>query len=203
MPSLFTMEEACRRGNLDAVHYFYQNNIHGDHECCVELAAERGNMDVLKFLLQHHYPCTARAVNLAARSGHTLMLIIMCNYDARTRTRCVTPETATCAAFAGSITCLRYVCSTLRVRPTERALCAAVRANSISCLQFLLDVCRLPVTHEAMRLAAIKKRFQCMQMLFDKDPFVYLKTSQWLVCTGQKKVQQAMDYAVLRNCTIK
>ena len=137
----WTINEAIYQDNLEMIKYCVANECPTDEHAC-ESAAEKGNLEILKYLHEEAeaewYDTTA---SNAAANGHLHILeyLVERKFDKF--------DTGVCqsAASNGQLDCLKYLREDVKAPWNEWAVYWANNKNQTECLQYLLDNdCPLP-----------------------------------------------------------
>ena len=136
-----TINVAALRGNLEMVKYCAANECPIDRRACAR-AALNGHLECLKYLREEaKAPWDFRTAARAARSGHPHVLeyLVERKYDKYNEFACQW------AAMNGHLDCLKYLHETAKAPWDYRAVQVAHRNNHSECLQYFLDNnCPLP-----------------------------------------------------------
>ena len=137
----WTIEVAAEQGNLEMVKYCVANECPMNESAC-ENAAENGHLEVLKYLREEaKAPWDSDTAYLAAKNGHLHILeyLFERKYDKYSTGACAY------AAENGHFDCLKYLHETAKAPWDSRAVRDAQKNNHPECVQYLLDNdCPLP-----------------------------------------------------------
>ena len=135
-----TINMAAEQGNMEMVKYCVANECPIDGRAC-EFAAENGRLEVLKYLHEEaKAPWDSETAEWAARNGHLHILeyLVERKYDEF-------DDACRWAADYGHLDCLKYLHETAEAPWDEYALEGAHENNHPECVQYLLDNnCPLP-----------------------------------------------------------
>ena len=136
-----TINVAAEQGNLEMVKYCVANECPIDVYACT-CAARNGHLEVLKCLHEEaKAPWNWRTAAWAAQNGHLHILeyLVERKYDKYNQWACVW------AARNGQLDCLKYLHETAKAPWNSEAVRGAHRNNHPECVQYLLDNnCPLP-----------------------------------------------------------
>ena len=136
-----TINVAAEQGNLEMVKYCVANECPIDVEACA-LAADGGQLECLKYLREEaKAPWDSSTAEWAAQNGHLHILeyLVERKYYEYTAYACER------AADEGHLDCLKYLHETAKAPWDEEAVREAHEENQPECLQYLLDNdCPLP-----------------------------------------------------------
>ena len=136
-----TINVAAEQGNLEMVKYCVANECPIDERAC-EYAAKNGQLEVLKYLHEEaKAPWDFFTAILAAKYGHLHILeyLVERKYDNYNEWACRG------AANKGHLDCLKYLHETAKAPWNEDAVRAAHYYKHSECVQYLLDNnCPLP-----------------------------------------------------------
>jgi hypothetical protein len=139
--SLCTIEVAAEQGNLEMVKYCIANKCPLDKQACAR-AAYNGHLEMLKYLHEEvKAPWGWTTASRAASNGHLHILeyLVERKYDEYCAWACEY------AASSGHLDCLKYLHETAKAPWDEDAVKNAHKNNQHECLQYLLDKnCPLP-----------------------------------------------------------
>jgi hypothetical protein len=137
----WTICVAAEQGNLEMVKYCVANDC-PMHAFACACAAQNGHLEVLKYLREEFKaPWDYDTAYLAAGSGHLHILeyLVERKYDTYSELACQ------CAAKYGHLDCLKYLHETAKAPWNSDAVREAREKNHLECLQYLLDNdCPLP-----------------------------------------------------------
>jgi hypothetical protein len=137
----WTIEVAAKKGNLEMVKYCVANECPVDADTCA-YAAENGHLEILKYLHEEgKAPWDWETAASAASNGrlHILEYLVERKYDQFDEDACAQ------AAENGHLDCLKYSRETAKAPWDEDAVREARENNQTECLQYLLDNnCPLP-----------------------------------------------------------
>jgi len=137
----YIINVAAEKGNLEMVKYCVANKCPINVWACAE-AAENGHLEVLKYLREKvKAPWNCITANLAARNGvlHILEYLVERKYDKYDEYACQF------AAMNGHLDCLKYLHETAKAPWNSEAVREAHKKNQTECVQYLLDNdCPLP-----------------------------------------------------------
>jgi hypothetical protein len=140
--SPLTIEAAAERGNLEMVKYCIANECPVDEHACA-CAAYNGHLECLKYLHEEaRAPWDWLTAVWAARNGHLHILeyLIERKYDKFCASACFN------TAVNGHLDCLKYLHETAKAPWDSFAVRYAHENNHRECLQYLLDNnCPLPI----------------------------------------------------------
>ena len=132
---------AAQKGNLEMVKYCVANECPIDKNACA-WAADGGHLECLKYLSEEvEEPWDSLTAEWAAESGHLHILeyLVERKYDQFDRSACM------CAATNGHLDCLKYLHETAKAPWDDDAVQEAHENNHPECVQYLLDNnCPLP-----------------------------------------------------------
>ena len=136
-----TISMAAEQGNLEMVKYCVANECPIDESACAS-AASGGNLECLKYLREEvKAPWDFWTGTLAAKNGHLHILeyLVERKYDRYDKWACQW------AAENGDLDCLQYLHETAKAPWDEDAVRKAHENNQPECVQYLLDNnCPLP-----------------------------------------------------------
>jgi hypothetical protein len=136
-----TSAVAAEQGNLEMVKYCVANRCPIDAWACAN-AASIGHLECLKYLHEDvKVPWGSVTASWAAVNGHLHILeyLVEREYDEFDKYAC------SCAAEYGHLNCLKYLHEVAKVPWDSRAVKEAHAYDSLQCLQYLLDNdCPLP-----------------------------------------------------------
>ena len=136
-----TINAAAEKGNLEMVKYCVANECPVDTYACA-FAASQGHLECLKYLREEvKATWDSRTASFAAANGHLHILeyLVERKYDKYDEDACEF------AAMNGHLDCLKYLHETAKAPWDEHAVRYAHRDNHTECLQYLLDNnCPLP-----------------------------------------------------------
>jgi hypothetical protein len=136
-----TINVAAEQGNLEMVKYCVANECPINEYACAK-AAGNGHLEVLKYLREEaKAPWGSRTASLPANNGHLHILeyLVERKYDKYSEEACRN------AAENGHLDCLKYLHETAKAPWDYRAVYWAHENKHTECLQYLLDNnCRLP-----------------------------------------------------------
>ena len=136
-----TINVAAEQGNLEMVKYCVANECPIDERAC-EYAAKNGQLEVLKYLREEaKAPWDWRSAAWAAEYGHLHILeyLVERKFDKYSEFACER------AAKKGHFDCLKYLHETAKAQWDSEAVEGAHENNHLECLQYLLDNdCPLP-----------------------------------------------------------
>ncbi|CAL6359622.1 unnamed protein product [Bathycoccus prasinos] len=136
-----TINAAAEKGNLEMVKYCVANKCPIDWRACAN-AAKNGQLECLKYLREEvKAPWDWRTASRAAENGHLHILeyLVERKYDKYDEDACEF------AAMNGHLDCLKYLHETAKAPWDEDAVWEAHDNNQTECLQYLLDNnCPLP-----------------------------------------------------------
>ncbi len=136
-----TISMAAQKGNLEMVKYCVANDCPIDEVACAR-AARYGHLEILKYLREEvNAPWDSRTAARAAENGHLHVLeyLVECEFDQY--------DTLACweAAEYGHLDCLKYLHETAKAPWNFRAVRTAHENKHFECVQYLLDNdCPLP-----------------------------------------------------------
>ena len=137
----WTINTAADRGNLEMVKYCVANECPINAEACA-CAAQNGHLEVLKYLREEvKAPWNLGTASRAAKNGHLHVLeyLVERKFDKYNEWAC------TLAAEYGHLDCLKYLRETAKAPWDSRAVRFAHENNQTECVQYLLDNdCPLP-----------------------------------------------------------
>ena len=135
-----TINVAAEQGNLEMVKYCVANECPIDKNACAN-AALRGHLECLKYLHEEvKAPWDSETAAYAASDGHLHILeyLVEREFDEF-------EYACECAAAFGHLDCLKYLHETAKVPWNEEAVREAHKYNETECVQYLLDKnCPLP-----------------------------------------------------------
>ncbi|CAL6385734.1 unnamed protein product [Bathycoccus prasinos] len=143
----WTINVAAQKGNLEMVKYCVANECPIDAYACTS-AARNGHLECLKYLREEaKAPCDSETAAWAASDGrlHILEYLVEREFDQYSKAACEY------AAKNGHLDCLKYLHETAKAPWDSRAVREAHKNNHPECLQYLLDNdCPLPTgwSHE-------------------------------------------------------
>jgi len=136
-----TINVAALRGNLEMVKYCVANECPIDRRACA-FAASEGHLECLKYLREEvKAPWDSRTASWAAERGHLHILeyLVERKFDQYNEYACRN------AAENGHLDCLQYLHETAKAPWDSRAVREAHKNDQTECLQYLLDNnCPLP-----------------------------------------------------------
>jgi len=136
-----TINMAAEQGNLEMVKYCVANECPID-ECACACAARNGHLEVLKYLREEaKAPWDWYTATRAAENGHLHILeyLVERKYDEYDEYACAY------AAMNGHLDCLKYLHETAKAPWDSRAVRFAHENKHTECVQYLLDNnCPLP-----------------------------------------------------------
>ena len=136
-----TINVAAEQGNLEMVKYCVANECPVDTYACA-CAASKGHLECLKYLHEEaKAPWDSATANVSAANGHLHILeyLVERKYDKFDAYACEL------AAREGHLDCLKYLHETAKAPWDYRAVRDAHENNQTECLQYLLDNdCPLP-----------------------------------------------------------
>ncbi|CAL6331824.1 unnamed protein product [Bathycoccus prasinos] len=137
----WTINMAAEKGNLEMVKYCVANECPIDAIACAK-AAKNGHLEILKYLHEEvKAPWDSVTASWAAAKGHLHILeyLVERKYDQYSVYAC------TNAAMDGHLDCLKYLHETAKAPWNSQAVRRAHENNQTECLQYLLDNnCPLP-----------------------------------------------------------
>ena len=136
-----TINVAAEQGNLEMVKYCVANECPVDTYACA-FAASQGHLECLKYLHEEvKAPWDSRTASWAAQNGHLHILkyLVERKYDKYSEVACAN------AARFGYLDCLKYLRETAKAPWNEIAVRCSHENNRPECVQYLLDNnCPLP-----------------------------------------------------------
>jgi hypothetical protein len=137
----WTINAAANRGNMEMIKYCDANRCPVHASACAHAAA-CGHLECLKYLHEEvKAPWDRSTASWAALNGHLHILeyLVERKYDQYDEYACAF------AALNGHLDCLKFLHETAKAPWDERAVRAAHHQNHSECLQYLLDNdCPLP-----------------------------------------------------------
>ena len=138
-----TINIAAQKGNLEMVKYCVASECPCDEGACAE-AAGNGDLEVLKYLREEaKAPWGSWTANCAARSGHLHVLEYL--VERKYQYNQFNTYSCQCVAEHGHLDCLKYLHETAKAPWNSEAVRFAHKNNHLECVQYLLDNdCPLP-----------------------------------------------------------
>jgi hypothetical protein len=134
--------------------------------CClsIDLAAEKGHLDCVKFAFERGAVPTVVTFELATRNGRLECMKYLhqhgCKWDSKI---------GFCAVYGKNFDCVKFVFETMRVprcNPVDLDLCAcAADDGNFDCLKYLVEQ-GFPVTCIVLFQAALRGRLECMKFAY-------------------------------------
>jgi len=132
----------------------------------IEVAAEQGNLEILKYCVAKRCPMDTDACAWAAYSGN-LEILKYLREEARAPWDWATAEWA---ASEGHLHVLEYLFERkYEFQYVHGACCHAARYGHLDCLKFLHETAKAPWYGIAMRKAHENNHVECLQYLLDND----------------------------------
>ena len=133
---------AAQKGNLEMVKYCVANECPINEWACTK-AARNGDLECLKYLREEaKAPWGSETANWAAKNGHLhiLQYLVERKFD-----KLDSEWVCILAAAHGHLDCLKYLHETAKAPWDYMAVCYAHKNNQTDCVQYLLDNnCPLP-----------------------------------------------------------
>jgi len=131
----------------------------------INMAAEQGNLEMVKYCVANECPIDEGACACAARNGHLEVLKYL-------REEAKAPwnwYTATRAAENGHLHILEYLVERKYDEYDEYACAYAAINGYLDCLQYLHETAKAPWDSRAVRFAHENKHTECVQYLLDNN----------------------------------
>jgi len=135
------------------------------HEGTISMAAEQGNLEMVKYCVANACPIDAWACAQAAKNGHLEVLKYL-------REEVKAPwdwRTAAWAAGSGHLHILEYLVDRKYDEYDEEACEFAADGGHLDCLKYLHETAKAPWDEEAIRSAHENNHPECVQYLLDND----------------------------------
>jgi hypothetical protein len=134
-------------------------------EDTINVAAEQGNLEMVKYCVANECPIDKYACAYAASQGHHECLKylheeVKAPWDS---------ETAACAASDGHLHILEYLVEREFDQYDTLACWEAARYGNLDCLKYLHETAKAPWNHLAVRGAHENNHTECLQYLLDNN----------------------------------
>ena len=134
-------------------------------EWTINMAAEKGNLEMVKYCVANECPMDLMACACAAKNGRLECLKYL-------REEVKEPwywYTATRAAKYGHLHILEYLVERKFDKYNESACMLAAESGHLDCLKYLHETAKAPWDSEAVRLAHKNNQTECVQYLLDNN----------------------------------
>jgi hypothetical protein len=131
----------------------------------VNVAAKKGNLEMVKYCVENQCPLDTGACELAARSGQLECL----KYLHEEAGAPWDEDTAAEAADYGRLHILEYLVERKYNKYTERACMYAAWKGHLDCLKYLHETAKAPWDEDAVKNAHKNNQHECLQYLLDKN----------------------------------
>jgi len=134
-------------------------------EGTIIVAADQGNLEMVKYCVVNECPIDVRACANAAQNAHLEVLKylheeVKAPWDS---------DTANCAAHSGQLHILEYLVERKYDQYSEYACMYAAESGHLDCLKYLHETAKAPWDEEAVRYAHENNQTDCVQYLLDND----------------------------------
>ncbi|CAL6359232.1 unnamed protein product [Bathycoccus prasinos] len=131
----------------------------------ITAAAEKGNLEMVKYCVANGCPINTVACASAARNGH-----LECLKYLREEVKApLNSLTASFAALNGHLHILEYLVERKFDKYTEDSCYNAARYGYLDCLKYLHETAKAPWNSRAVREARDSDQTECLQYLLDND----------------------------------
>ena len=131
----------------------------------ISAAAEKGNLEMVKYCVANECPIDERACAFAAQNGHLEVLKYL-HEEAKAPWNSVT---ASRAAESGHLHILEYLIESMFDKYDEVACHFAAMCGHLDCLKYLHETAKAPWDSYAVRFAHDNKHPDCVQYLLDNN----------------------------------
>jgi len=179
--------EGISKGNLDYVKWYFtvfcKHRPEGLHNCAMNVAADHGQLEVLKWLHDQGYNSISEyAMDSAANNGH--LNVVQFLHENRTE-GCTTAAIDT-AAMNGHFDVIQFLTENRNEGCTTDAIDYAVEIGRIDIVKYLLEHRHGGITQASIYSATMNNRLDILQLLHDYFVFDY-------------KDVQIIQFAILNN----
>ncbi|CAL6389499.1 unnamed protein product [Bathycoccus prasinos] len=135
------------------------------HEWTIVMAAERGNLEMVKYCVANECPINEYACACAAENGH-LEILKYLHEEAKVHWGW---RTASWAAGKGHLHILEYLVERKYDKYNEVTCLYAAENGHLDCLKYLHETAKAPWDYRAVRDAHYKNHTECVQYLLNNN----------------------------------
>jgi hypothetical protein len=155
----------ARTNKLELLKWIREEKKCGWSPSTIGAAAQRGNLDMIKYCVANGCPFTTDACAHAAANGQLECLKylheqVKAPWDS---------YTAVLAGFSGHLHILEYLDERKYDEYVEEACEYAAEKGHLDCLKFLRETAKAPWNSKAVQIAHLKNQPECLQYLLDND----------------------------------
>ena len=140
------------------------------NEKTIEVAAFKGNLEMLKYCFSNDCPCDKSASCIqAAMGGHLDCVRFL--FDKVKPSRKTEEEAAGQAAFGGHVDILKYFVEERKISDAVKVTCVvtAARDGQLDCIKYLVEEAKVPLNNlEDIASARYKEYHECVNYLREK-----------------------------------